>query len=127
MLFASNTSFVFSIPSISDILVFLYHQNCTCRLSGASLVVPFVNYLWACVPANLSREGFRTLLLTDQWAFRVAHYTPCLFYWWITQKWFPTLSFMTRNTTIFCQEDLDMFKFLETPISDQVVIQPLHN
>ncbi|XP_059627541.1 uncharacterized protein LOC132270382 [Cornus florida] len=86
------------------------------RLSGASLVVPFVNYWWPCFPANVSREGFKRLQPQDQWTFRIAHYAPWLFNWWMTQKWFPTLSIMTGNMAIFCQQDLDTIKKLsETP------------
>ncbi|KAK9279590.1 hypothetical protein L1049_013269 [Liquidambar formosana] len=82
------------------------------RLSGASLLVPFVNYWWPCFPANLSREAFKTLPLPDQWAFRVAHYTPWLFYWWMTQKWFPFSRILTGHKEVFCEEDLDLYKKL---------------
>ncbi|XP_052199415.1 uncharacterized protein LOC127806236 isoform X3 [Diospyros lotus] len=82
------------------------------RLSGASLVVPMVNYWWPCLPPSVSKQGFKRLLAQDQWSFRVAHYTPWLFYWWMTQKWFPSLSIMTGNMAIFCKQDLEMIKML---------------
>ncbi|XP_057484280.1 uncharacterized protein LOC130770734 [Actinidia eriantha] len=84
------------------------------RLSGASLVVPLVNYWWPCVPADLSKAAFKTLAGQDQWTFRVAHYAPWLFQWWMTQKWFPSLSIMAGNMAIFCPQDLDVLKKLST-------------
>ncbi|XP_010541285.1 PREDICTED: uncharacterized protein LOC104814791 [Tarenaya hassleriana] len=80
------------------------------RLAGASLVVPFVNYWWNHVPRNILRGGFKRLVLQDQWAFRVAHYAPWLFYWWMTQKWFPSLSILTGNTDIFSHHDMEIIK-----------------
>ncbi|XWS73921.1 hypothetical protein CRYUN_Cryun02cG0170600 [Craigia yunnanensis] len=80
------------------------------RLAGASLVVPFVHYWWRCLPANLSSEAFDRMLPQDQWSFRVAHYTPWLFYWWMTQKWFPSLSIVAGNMAIFSQSDLEILK-----------------
>ncbi|KAE8733058.1 putative catalytic [Hibiscus syriacus] len=64
-------------------------QELADKLAGASLVVPFVNYWWPRLPANISNEAFGRLLAQDQWSFRVAHYPPWLFYWWMSQKWFP--------------------------------------
>ena len=92
------------------------------RLAGASLVVPFVHYWWRCLPANLSSEAFDRLLVQDQWSFRVAHYTPWLFYWWMTQKWFPSLSIVAGNMAIFSQSDLEILKkWSEAPSVGQVV------
>ncbi|KAK2986197.1 hypothetical protein RJ640_012455 [Escallonia rubra] len=82
------------------------------KLSGASLVVPFVNYWWPCFPANLSKEAFKMLLVQNQWAFRVAHYVPWVFNWWMTQKWFPSLSALTGNMAVFSRPDLEMLKKL---------------
>ncbi|KAI3748185.1 hypothetical protein L6452_11104 [Arctium lappa] len=87
------------------------------RLSGVSLVVPFVNYWWPCLPANLAKEAFKLLLVQDQWTFRVAHYAPWLFHWWMNQKLFPSLSIMAGNMDIFCQPDLEFLKKLP-PNSD---------
>lgn len=93
------------------------------RLLGASLVVPFVHYWWPCLPANLSRVAMRKLLLQDQWTFRVAHYAPWLFYWWFTQKVFPSLSMMTGNMAIFSSTDMEIIKkWLEAPPDGQVVL-----
>ncbi|GAV66631.1 Abhydrolase_6 domain-containing protein [Cephalotus follicularis] len=77
------------------------------RLSGASLVVPFVNYWWPCLPANLAKQAFNKLLMQDQWTFRVAHYTPWLLHWWMTQKWFPSLSIMAGKMDIFSLKDIE--------------------
>lgn len=94
------------------------------RLSGASLIVPFVHYWWPGVPANISKEAFNTLLGQDQWTFRIAHYAPWLFNWWMNQKWFPSLSIMAGNMAIFCDRDLDMLKELsKTPSVGQEKIR----
>ncbi|KAL6293565.1 hypothetical protein ACE6H2_001707 [Prunus campanulata] len=91
-------------------------QELADKLSGASLVVPFVHYWWPCVPANLSRESLSSLPLSDQWAFRVAHYAPWLFHWWMTQKFFPSLSFLSGNNSVFSRSDLEMLqKLSEAP------------
>lgn len=88
------------------------------RLLGAALVVPFVNYWWPSFPDNLSREAFQMLPQSDQWTFRVAHYTPWLFYWWMTQKWFPSLSF--TNIEMFPSDDVEILKSLsEAPDTGQ--------
>ncbi|CAK7329102.1 unnamed protein product [Dovyalis caffra] len=99
------------------------------RLAGASLVVPFVHYWWPSLPANVSKEGFQRLPVPDQRTFRVAHHTPWLFYWWMTQKWFTTLSLMAGNMNLFCPPDMEIIKSLsETPRVGQEKIrqQGLH-
>ncbi|KAJ7001850.1 hypothetical protein NC653_012056 [Populus alba x Populus x berolinensis] len=102
-------------------------------LSGASLVVPFVHYWWPSLPANISREGFQTLCTADQRTFQVAHHTPWLFYWWMTQKWFPSLSIMAGNMNLFSPPDMEIIKKLsETPnvgqekVRQQGVHESLH-
>ncbi|CDP06932.1 unnamed protein product [Coffea canephora] len=80
------------------------------RLSGVALVVPFVHYWWPCLPAELSKHSLRKLLVQDQWVFRVAHYTPWLLNWWMTQKWFPSLSIMEGKTDILSSQDLEILK-----------------
>ncbi|KAL1823714.1 hypothetical protein ACET3Z_010492 [Daucus carota] len=78
------------------------------RLSGASLVVPFVHYWWPCFPASLSKEAL------------IAHYASWLFNWWMTQKWFPFLSINEGNMAIFSEPDLEILKNApETPSTDQ--------
>ncbi|KAL5579931.1 hypothetical protein UlMin_012373 [Ulmus minor] len=84
------------------------------RLSGIALVVPFVHYWWPSIPANLSRECFAKLPSSFQWTFRVAHYTPWLFYWWMTQKYFPTLS---GTEEVYSDKDLEILKRLLTKAS----------
>lgn len=98
-----------------------------CRLSGAALVVSFVNYWWPCFPSNLAQESLARLAPSDQWTFRVAHYAPWLLYWWMTQKWFPSLSILSGNTSIFTHKDLEILKRLsEAPSDGQVVILLKH-
>ncbi|XAR59669.1 Acylglycerol lipase [Bertholletia excelsa] len=84
------------------------------RLLGASLVVPFVHYWWPCLPTDIAKESFKRLLVQDQWAFWVAYYTPWLFNWWMTQKWFPSLSIMEGNMAIFSDPDLETLKSLSS-------------
>ncbi|XP_062172766.1 uncharacterized protein LOC133878252 [Alnus glutinosa] len=101
------------------------------RLSGASLVVPFVHYWWPIFPANLSREEFRKLPPSYQRSFQIAHYAPWLFYWWMTQTWFPNLS--TEQGAMFGDQDLEILKSLSVPlnagqekIKQQGVYESLH-
>lgn len=54
-------------------------------------------------------------------AFRVAHYAPWLFYWWMTQKWFPALSIFSGNTSIFCPQDMETLKKLSESITNDQV------
>ncbi|XP_021722064.1 uncharacterized protein LOC110689606 isoform X2 [Chenopodium quinoa] len=84
------------------------------RLAGISLVVPFVNYWWPGFPC--SRECFRGLCLQDQCTFGVARYAPWLFYWWMTQKWFPSLSLLSGDPSVFSRQDLEIMKNMpQTP------------
>ncbi|KAK6138184.1 hypothetical protein DH2020_028068 [Rehmannia glutinosa] len=80
------------------------------RLSGAALVVPVVNYWWQFLPTRLSKEALEKLLVQDQWVFRVAHYTPWLLNWWMTQKWFPAFSTMEGKLDGFSRSDLEILK-----------------
>ncbi|KAK7272223.1 hypothetical protein RJT34_28697 [Clitoria ternatea] len=86
------------------------------RLSGAALVVPFVSYWWPSFPENLLREALTMLPKSDQWTFRVAHYAPWLFYWWMTQKWFPSLTL----TSLLSPDDIEIRRTLsQVPDTDQ--------
>ncbi|XP_054811397.1 uncharacterized protein LOC129312736 [Prosopis cineraria] len=103
------------------------------RLSGASLVVPFVSYWWSCFPRDLLRQAFKRLPPRDRWTFRVAHYAPWLLYWWMSQKWFPSLSFLTGNMSVFSPDDLDCLNSLsqqpgvgEEKITQQGEYESLH-
>ncbi|XP_027926856.1 uncharacterized protein LOC114183887 [Vigna unguiculata] len=78
------------------------------RLSGAALVAPFISYWWPSFPDNLLREAFQMLPRSDQWTFRVAHYAPWLFHWWMTQKWFPSLTL----TNMLSPDDVEIVKTL---------------
>ncbi|MFS7959280.1 putative alpha/beta hydrolase-1 [Helianthus anomalus] len=80
------------------------------RLSGASLIVPFVNYWWPCLPADMAKKCFELLLAQDRWSFRVAHYAPWLFHWWMNQKIFPSLSMLAGKLDIFSESDLEFIK-----------------
>uniref|UniRef100_A0A2N9H6U6 AB hydrolase-1 domain-containing protein n=1 Tax=Fagus sylvatica TaxID=28930 RepID=A0A2N9H6U6_FAGSY len=78
------------------------------RLAGAGLFAPVVNYWWPGFPANLSSEAYYKQLRQDQWALRVAHYTPWLTYWWNSQKWFPASSVAAHSTDILSHQDKEL-------------------
>lgn len=126
---ATVFSFSFSIMLLLSVYLLKLGKHAShilpiyCRLSGASLVVPFVNYWWPRIPANLLRESLERLQVSDQWTFRVAHYTPWLLHWWMTQKWFTALSIMAGNMGIFSPKDLETLKKLsEAPSVGQVLV-----
>lgn len=92
-----------------------------CRLAGAALVAPVVNYWWPSFPSNLSREVFKKQFLRDQWSLRVAHNLPQLLYWWLTQKWFPSSSLIEGNPEISSMNDKAIIeKMSEIPTPHQV-------
>ncbi|XP_030925526.1 uncharacterized protein LOC115952485 [Quercus lobata] len=78
------------------------------RLAGAGLLAPAINYWWPGFPDNLSSEAYYQKLPQDQWAFRVAHYTPWLTHWWNTQKWFPASSIASLNLDILSSQDKEL-------------------
>lgn len=82
--------------------------NAECRLAGATLVAPVVNYWWPSFPANLSREAYYKQPVGDQWTLRVAHHIPWLTYWWNTQKYFPASSVVAQKLEIFSPQDLQL-------------------
>lgn len=78
------------------------------RLAGATLIAPVVNYWWPGFPANLSKEAYSLKLPQDQWMLRIAHYTPCLTYWWNKQKLFPASAVVARRPEVFSPKDLEL-------------------
>ncbi|CAL5365283.1 unnamed protein product [Camellia sinensis] len=94
------------------------------RLAGATLINPAVNFWWPSFPANLSNEAYYQQFPQDQWALRVAHYTPWLTYWWNTQKWFPPFSIIAGNPK-FPPQDFELSSNLPTPqmIKRKVIMQ----
>ncbi|CAA3032232.1 Alpha beta-Hydrolases superfamily isoform 1 [Olea europaea subsp. europaea] len=88
------------------------------RLSGAALVVPVVNYWWPCFPTKLAQETLKKMLFQDQRTLRIAHYAPWLFYWWMTQKWFPSLSSMEGKMDALSHHDIEIIKQLSAAPSD---------
>ena len=103
LLYLLRSCFIFLLPS--QYLFF-------CRLSGAALVVPVVNFWWPSVPTSLYKETLGSLPFQDQMAMRVAHYTPWLYNWWLTQKWFPSFSILQPNSPLFSDSDNEAFKNL---------------
>lgn len=79
------------------------------RLAGAALVAPVVNYWWPGFPLELSEEAYKQQPPQDQWALRVARYTPWLTYWWNTQKWFNCASVISGNPNVFSRQDFEIF------------------
>ncbi|KAK2965729.1 hypothetical protein RJ640_025455 [Escallonia rubra] len=97
--------------SIATLVVFGCLKYIPHRLVGAALIAPVVNYWWSGFPKNLSVKAYYEQYPQDQWALRVAHYTPWLTYWWNTQKWFPASSAIARKPK-FSHQDLEiMSKF----------------
>ncbi|KAF9590826.1 hypothetical protein IFM89_038698 [Coptis chinensis] len=95
-------------------------QTQSVRIAGMTLVAPLVNFWWPSFPANLFGMVYKRLLRQDQWAFRVAHYAPWLLYWWLTQKWFPSLSALEGHPGILSNQDKEILKKMEgTPQPDQ--------
>nr|DAD28817.1 TPA_asm: hypothetical protein HUJ06_030285 [Nelumbo nucifera] len=87
------------------------------RLAGAAMIVPVVNYWWPFFPANLSREVYSKLLVQDQWTFSIAHHAPRLVYWWMTQKWFPSLSALEGHPATFNRKDTEILEKLSEDLS----------
>ncbi|CAL0309954.1 unnamed protein product [Lupinus luteus] len=78
------------------------------RLAGAVLIAPAINYWWPGLPINLTSEVFYKQKLQDQWALRVAHYTPWLTYWWNTQQWFPSSSLIAGSIDVLSSQDIEL-------------------
>lgn len=69
-----------------------------CRLAGAALLSPVINYRWPGFPRELATEEYRKQQSGDQWSLRVSYYAPWLLYWWMNQSWLPT-STAAKGTT----------------------------
>ncbi|CAK7325245.1 unnamed protein product [Dovyalis caffra] len=93
------------------------------RLAGATLVAPAVNFWWPGFPANLSTEVYYRQMPQEQWALRVAHYTPWLIYWWNTQKWFPASASIAMKPEIFSRQDLQLLSLLTAETRPQPTLQ----
>lgn len=91
------------------------------RLAGVSLLTPATNYWWPGFPANLSSEAYSKMFPQDQWALRVAHYTPWLSYWWNTQKWFPGFCVIAQNVDFLSQQDKEIVAKFDRPSSCEVI------
>uniref|UniRef100_A0A2C9V8D5 AB hydrolase-1 domain-containing protein n=1 Tax=Manihot esculenta TaxID=3983 RepID=A0A2C9V8D5_MANES len=78
------------------------------RLAGVTLLAPVINYWWPGFPANQSNEAYNQQFAPDQWALRVAHYTPWLTYWWNTQKWFSGSTVMASSPDLFSHQDKEV-------------------
>ncbi|XP_022935255.1 uncharacterized protein LOC111442192 [Cucurbita moschata] len=91
------------------------------RLAGAALLAPAINYWWSGLPANLTNEAFYQQSEQDQWAVRVAHYTPWLTYWWNTQRLFPSSSIIAASSRNLSHQD----KELESKLVGRKECQPI--
>jgi hypothetical protein len=105
--------------ALARIIVWSYYMflaRCPwcCRLAGATLIAPVVNYWWPGFPANLSTEAYYLQLPQDQWTLRVAHHAPWLTYWWNTQKWFPASAVAARKPEVFSRQDLEVLLSMVT-------------
>ncbi|XP_002521174.2 uncharacterized protein LOC8262806 [Ricinus communis] len=93
------------------------------RLAGATLIAPVVNYWWPGFPANLSKEAYSLKLPQDQWMLRIAHYTPCLTYWWNKQKLFPASAVVARRPEVFSPKDLELLPLVAKQKSKLEILQ----
>lgn len=103
------------------------------RLAGVALVVPVINYWWPSFPSELFSKNYKKQLARDQWKLGIAHYTPGLTYWWLTQKWFPSSSILERHPIIFSKQDVEIIQTIskipmpdEHKIRQQGVYESLH-
>ncbi|CAM8885492.1 unnamed protein product [Rhodiola kirilowii] len=96
------------------------------RLAGAALLVPVINYWWPGFPANMSRKAYDQQPVGDQWALRIAHYTPWLTYWFNSQKWVPSSSVISRNPSLLSRQDIEILKHVTKDKSNQAKQQGEH-
>jgi len=96
----------------------------TSRLAGAALLALVINYWWPDLPANLTAQAYYQMKLQDQWALRVAHYTPWLTYWWNTQRWFPISTAIARSPDMLSKHDKELVsKLVDSKKSYEVRIK----
>lgn len=91
---------------------FHFFHDSFCRLAGATLLAPVINYWWPGFPAELAKKGYEKQLMQDQWTLRVAHHLPWLTYWWNSQKWFPASSVTARHPASFSPADIEIISKL---------------
>lgn len=71
-----------------------------------------VNYWWPSLTSEQSKAALSLRLAQDQRTFKIAHYAPWLFNWWLTQKWFHSLSLIEGNLASLCSQDIEIIKQL---------------
>jgi len=81
-----------------------------CRLAGAAMVVPIINYWWPSFPAELSRQAFKRLVVPEQRTLWIAHNIPSLLYLWMTQRWFPSSAAAMHHPEIFSKHDMEVLQ-----------------
>ncbi|KAK6926584.1 Alpha/beta hydrolase fold-1, partial [Dillenia turbinata] len=86
----------------------LYLKYHSCRLAGVALIVPVINYYWPSLPEEVIREDYRRRLV--QYAYWISSYAPGLFYWWLTQNWFPSSAVLEKNPFFFSDRDINVLK-----------------
>lgn len=83
-----------------------------CRLAGAAMVVPIINYWWPSFPAELSRQAFKRLIVPEQRTLWIAHNMPSLLYLWMTQKWLPSSAAAMHHPEIFSKHDMEVLQHM---------------
>ena len=78
-----------------------------CRLAGASLVVPAVNYWWP-LPDDVRRSAYGKLDARDRTTFWIAHHAPSLLCAWLTQTWLPTSPIVRGERGAFTDKDWEI-------------------
>lgn len=79
-----------------------------CRLAGAALVVPVINYRWPSLPDSLIKKDYRRRLI--KWSYWILKYAPGLLHWWVTQKLFPLTSGIEKNPVFFNNRDIEVLE-----------------
>src|SRR5437764_285014 len=87
---ANIASYHIHVNEICTLQICKTYIRCVCRLTGAALIVPIINYWWPSFPAELSRQAFKKLVVPEQRTLWIAHNIPSFLYLWMTQRWLPS-------------------------------------
>lgn len=105
--------------------VVLIDLHLSSRLAGVMLIVPVINFWWPSFPPELVSQAFKQQLKRDQWKLWIAHHTPALVYWWMTQRLFPYSSIMQRHPILLNERDLKTIQAMsKIPNPDEVALLP---
>ncbi|CAA6668508.1 unnamed protein product [Spirodela intermedia] len=72
-----------------------------CRVAGAALVAPLVNFWWASLPAEMARAAYEKREASDQRAMWIARYAPWLLHGYMTQNLVTPSAALARHPNVF--------------------------